>query len=147
MSICVCFWKYRISCNDLVPPLNFIPFLAHLLGLSVALSLSVSGCLLLRHISHSSRVQPLASHGVLSAISTFFPLILLYLFCLTTVFLGVRLVRAILPLWIYLEHKLLATLLNRSTHAGATSHTVAPDWLEAIAPCADLIFSLAGQIV
>ena len=36
MSNCMCFWKYQISCNALPPPQNFIPFLNHQLGLSVA---------------------------------------------------------------------------------------------------------------
>ena len=39
----------------------------------------------------------------------------------------------------YLEHKLLAALLNRSAHAAATSCTLALDWLKALAPHADLI--------
>ena len=41
----------------------------------------------------------------------------------------------------YLEHKLLAALLNRSACAAATSHALALDWLEALAPHADLIVS------
>ena len=43
--------------------------------------------------------------------------------------------------WKYLEHKLLATLLNRSACVGATFHTLALDWLEALVPHADLIAS------
>ena len=42
--------------------------------------------------------------------------------------------------WKYLEHKLLATL-NRSAHVGATFCALALDWLEALAPHADLIAS------
>ena len=41
--------------------------------------------------------------------------------------------------WKYLEHKLLATLLNRSAHVGATFCALALDWLEALAPHAVLI--------
>ena len=55
--------------------------------------------------------------------------------------LGVCFVHAILPHWKYLEHKLLATLLNRSAHVGAAFHTLALDWLEALVPHADLIAS------
>ena len=43
--------------------------------------------------------------------------------------------------WKYLEHKLLATLLNRSARVGATFHALALDWLEVLAPHADLIAS------
>ena len=43
--------------------------------------------------------------------------------------------------WKYLEHKVLATLLNRSARVGAISHALALDWLEALMPCADLISS------
>ena len=43
--------------------------------------------------------------------------------------------------WKYLEHKLLATLLNRSACVGATFHALALDWLEALEPHADLIAS------
>ena len=43
--------------------------------------------------------------------------------------------------WKYLELKLLATLLNRSAHVGAAFSTLALDWLEVLAPCADLIAS------
>ena len=43
--------------------------------------------------------------------------------------------------WKYLEHKLLATLLNRSALVGVTFCTLALDWLEALMPCADLIAS------
>ena len=138
MSNCVCFWKYQISCNDLAPPQNFIHFPSHQLGLSVAQSLEVSGCLFLS-LSHSHRVQPLASYGVWY-LNIFLPTLLIPLF-LATRSLGVCFVRAILPHWKYLEHKLLATLLNRSAHVGATSCTLALDWLEALAPHADLIAS------
>ena len=41
----------------------------------------------------------------------------------------------------YLEHKLVAALLNRSAHAVATSCALALHWLEAFAPHADLISS------
>ena len=70
-----------------------------------------------------------------------FPPTLLIPFFLAIRLLGVCFIRAILPHWKYLEHKLLATLLNRSAHVGATSHTLALDWLEALMPCADLIAS------
>ena len=81
------------------------------------------------------------SHGVLSGISTFFPPCFMYFFFLATRLLGVCFICAILPHWKYLEHKLLATLLNRSACVGATFCTLALDWLEALVPCADLIAS------
>ena len=70
-----------------------------------------------------------------------FPPMLLVLFFLATRLLGVCFVHAILPHWKYLEHKLLATLLNRSARVGATFCTLALDWLEALTPHADLIAS------
>ena len=60
-------------------------------------------------------------------------------FLLATRLLGVCFICAILPHWKALEHKLLATLLNRSACVGATFCTLALDWLEALMPCADLI--------
>ena len=54
---------------------------------------------------------------------------------LGTIFLGVCFIQAILPHRKYLEHKLLATLLNRSACVGATSCTLALDWLESRATC------------
>ena len=123
-----------------MPPWNFIPFPAHQLGFSVAWSLELSGCLLLCQFIHSCLVQPLASHGDFSCTTTNFDPLLLYFF-LGTIFIGVCFVWAILPHQKYLELKLLATLLNRSARVGATSHTLALDWLESLAPCADLIAS------
>ena len=66
---------------------------------------------------------------------------------LVFLFLGDMLFRCLLCMryfytFKYLEHKLLAALLNRSAHAAATSPALALDWLEALVPCADLI---AGQ--
>ena len=69
MSNCMCFWMYRIFCNVLPPPWNFIPFLTHQLGLSVARSLELSGCLCCLQLSHCCWVQPLASHGIFPSTS------------------------------------------------------------------------------
>ena len=72
--------------------------------------------------------------------NNFWPTSLILLF-LGTMFLGVCFVRAILQHQKYLGHKLLATLLNRSARVGATSCTLALDWLESLVPHADLIAS------